>query len=134
MRHPCLFRLSRSTCPGAVPTPKDAFALPVVHSMEHFQASGAQALLERALADPEFRSNPDRRARDLARVRQLIVAHPVDAVLLRALRSAIEQRFGGRRVRLRSSSNTEDLPGFNGAGLYTSVGVALGDVVGVTVG
>ena len=40
----------------------------------------------------------------------------------------IRARFGsGRRVRLRSSSNTEDLPGFTGAGLYTSVSVAVDD-------
>jgi hypothetical protein len=30
-------------------------------------------------------------------------------------------------VRFRSSSNTEDLPGFNGAGLYTSTSAELGD-------
>jgi phosphoenolpyruvate synthase/pyruvate phosphate dikinase len=32
-------------------------------------------------------------------------------------------RWPGQRVRLRSSSNTEDLPQFNGAGLYISEGV-----------
>ncbi|MEZ4436836.1 MAG: PEP/pyruvate-binding domain-containing protein, partial [bacterium] len=35
--------------------------------------------------------------------------------------------FGDAGVRFRSSSNTEDLPGFNGAGLYTSVTAYLDD-------
>jgi hypothetical protein len=39
----------------------------------------------------------------------------------------IAERFGGTRLRFRSSSNTEDLPGFNGAGLYLSLSGALND-------
>src|SRR5690606_12304158 len=37
----------------------------------------------------------------------------------------IGERWGNDRTRLRSSSNTEDLPNFTGAGLYTSVAVHL---------
>jgi hypothetical protein len=36
--------------------------------------------------------------------------------------AAISELFPGTRVRFRSSSNVEDLPGFNGAGLYQSLG------------
>jgi hypothetical protein len=36
-------------------------------------------------------------------------------------------RFAGKRFRLRSSSNTEDLPGFSGAGLYESTSAELDD-------
>jgi chorismate mutase len=39
--------------------------------------------------------------------------------------AAVRERYGSRRIRMRSSSNAEDLPGFNGAGLYTSEGMAL---------
>ena len=60
------FRLSRTSCPGAVRTPYEAFALPLVHSIEHFDASGASERLEVLLADPEFLSNPERRAEELA--------------------------------------------------------------------
>ncbi len=43
-----------------------------------------------------------------------------------AIVRAVAPRSSGRRVRLRSSTNAEDLPGFNGAGLYRSTRVAAG--------
>ena len=55
------------------------------------------------------------------------MSHPVDAWLLMQVEAQVEARFGMERVRLRSSSNTEDLPGFNGAGLYTSVSAEIGN-------
>ena len=38
-----------------------------------------------------------------------------------SVQTYIGETYGNIRVRFRSSSNTEDLPGFNGAGLYTSI-------------
>lgn len=52
---------------------------------------------------------------------------PVDPDLLQAVEAAVEERHGQARVRFRSSSNTEDLPAFNGAGIYTSTSAELGD-------
>ena len=46
--------------------------------------------------------------------------HPVDADLLAEVTGALRDRFGNAKVRFRSSSNTEDLATFNGAGLHTS--------------
>jgi hypothetical protein len=56
----------------------------------------------------------------------------MDPVLLREVDEAIWERFPGIRVRFRSSSNTEDLPGFSGAGLYTSEGVDSEEMPGGT--
>jgi hypothetical protein len=56
----------------------------------------------------------------LARVRQAMLDHPVDPELLAELSAAVELRYGTGKVRFRSSSNTEDLATFNGAGLHTS--------------
>jgi hypothetical protein len=122
-----LARVNGALCGGAVPTPKTPFAIPVVHSLEHFEASGAMAKLLEHEAEPSFRSDPAVRAAALAEVQQLIIDTPVDAELLAEVKAAIDERFGDIRVRMRSSSNTEDLPTFNGAGLYTSLSVALGD-------
>jgi hypothetical protein len=123
-----LSRVMGSTaCPGPIPTPPDAFAIPVVHFMEHFEASGAKAHLLELEADPQFQVSPNRRAEGLHEVQALILDHPVDPALLAEVEQAIRERFGTQRVRLRSSSNTEDLPGFNGAGLYTSTSAALDD-------
>ncbi|WP_437634119.1 PEP/pyruvate-binding domain-containing protein [Sorangium sp. So ce854] len=100
--------------------PPAAFAVPFSHYMEHFEASGAAALLAELERDPEFRADPRAHAEGLAQVRERMMKHRVDPEILGEVTGAIEQRFGGDRVRLRSSSNTEDLATFNGAGLHTS--------------
>jgi hypothetical protein len=108
-------------------TPESPFALPLVHSLEHYEQSGARALLQQLEARADFVADPVVRARGLADVRERIMTQPVDPALLAEVEAAVRSRFGSERVRFRSSSNTEDLPGFNGAGLYTSVGAELGD-------
>lgn len=45
---------------------------------------------------------------------------PADSTLATALDGAVAAQFGAGTVRLRSSTNSEDLPGFSGAGLYDS--------------
>jgi hypothetical protein len=107
--------------------PAAAFAVPVVHFAEHFDNSGARAVLSELRADPTFGADPARRAEGLARVRETILSYPVEPGLLDELEQAILDRFGLARVRLRSSSNAEDLPGFNGAGLYTSASAEFGN-------
>jgi hypothetical protein len=116
-------------CLGAPPfvVPDRPFAIPLVHYREHFTASGAEARLGELEAEPEFTSDAGVRAEGLAQVRLLISSHPVEPELLAAVEDAVLARFGDERTRFRSSSNTEDLPNFNGAGLYTSISAQLGD-------
>lgn len=56
--------------------------------------------------------------------RQMFVDKPMRYETLRDLRQALEQRFAflsrKQGLRFRSSSTAEDVPGFNGAGLYVS--------------
>lgn len=125
-----LYRVTSSSICAAVPSfrvPDDAFALPFTHYREHFVASGAADLLRDAQSDPTFISDASRRAQALASVRAAILQHPVAPELLRELEDAVLTRFGTRRVRFRSSSNVEDLPTFNGAGLHTSTSAELDD-------
>jgi hypothetical protein len=107
--------------------PDQAFAVPVVHYDEHFTQSGARALLTALLADPMFRADSSVRTAGLASVRSAIMGHPVESGLLSQVSALVRERFGDRRVRFRSSSNTEDLPTFNGAGLHTSISAQLND-------
>jgi hypothetical protein len=116
-----------ANCLGPVPTPKGGLAVPLVYSLEHFHASGADAVLARWTADPTFAVDPRVRAKGLAEVRSAIMKHPVDPQLVTALETIAQARFGTERFRMRSSSNTEDLAEFSGAGLYTSVSGAIGD-------
>jgi len=112
--------LPNAGCPGALPLPPNPAAIALVHSLEHFEASGARARLDTLRADPAFRTDPAVRSEGLSEVRDLVLGHPVDPELLAEVEAHVAQHFGGIRVRYRSSSNTEDLPDFNGAGLYTS--------------
>lgn len=112
---------------SAIRTPESPFAIPLVHSLEHLERSGARALLDELAADDDFVADPRARARGLEEVRARILAEPVEPALLAEVEEAVRSRFESGRVRFRSSSNTEDLPGFNGAGLYTSIAAELGD-------
>jgi hypothetical protein len=119
---------ARSSCPGPLTLPQSPAAIPVVHSLEHFSASGATARLAELQVDPNFVTDPLVRASGLAEVRALIDAHPVDAALVAQVTSYTQNTFGTERVRFRSSSNTEDLQQFSGAGLYTSKSAVPGDL------
>jgi hypothetical protein len=103
--------------------PGQAFAVPFAHYVEHFERSGAAALLAQLEADPGFRADPALHAEGLAQVRSKILTEPVEPALLAEVQGALQSRFGNTRVRFRSSSNTEDLATFNGAGLHTSTSV-----------
>ncbi len=120
---------NQPSCLGASPfvVPERPFAIPLVHYREHFTASGAEERLAQLEATPAFASDSRQRAEGLDEVRRLMLAHPVDPELLAAVEAAMLARFGNERVRFRSSSNTEDLPSFNGAGLYTSISAELDD-------
>lgn len=108
--------------PTTVPlyVPPHAFAIPFAHYVQHFEDSGAAELLAELEQNPDFRADPSAHAEGLAQVRQLILDHPVDEALLAEVTEAVQTRFENAKVRFRSSSNTEDLATFNGAGLHTS--------------
>lgn len=100
--------------------PPNAFAIPFSRYVDHFLASGAAFMLADLEQDPEFRADPAVHADGLARLRDLMLKHPVDPELLKEVTRNVQERFGNAKVRFRSSSNTEDLATFNGAGLHTS--------------
>jgi len=116
-----------AACSGSLPLPAQPFAIPMQHYLAHFERSGGRARLEAAQANPDFGSDPVQRTAALADVRAAIASTALDPQLLAAVEQAVGQRFGQARLRFRSSSNTEDLPGFNGAGLYESWAAGLND-------
>ncbi len=124
-----LYRITfPAACTQAAQVPQGAFAIPIAHYVDHFVASGASTLLNTAMVDARFEADPLFRREALASVRAAILTHPMDAALLAQVEAEVGARFGAdTRVRYRSSSNTEDLPGFNGAGLYTSQAATLSD-------
>jgi pyruvate phosphate dikinase-like enzyme/lamin tail-like protein len=118
---------TREGCLGSLNTPQNSFAIPLVHSLEHYSACGADVLLAQFEDDPLFLTDPQVRDQKLFEIRQVIMNHPVEQQLLKEVSQLVDQLFGHSRVRFRSSSNIEDLEGFNGAGLYTSISAEIGD-------
>lgn len=97
-----------------------AFALPFCGYLMHLKRNRIDSEINQMLADPLFKRDRARRERALAALRDRIVHAPIDPALVVRVRARIESMFPGTRVRFRSSTNAEDLPGFNGAGLYLS--------------
>ncbi|NLN61774.1 MAG: hypothetical protein GX146_02700 [Myxococcales bacterium] len=77
--------------------------------------------LARLLADASFNVDTALRNAALFVVRHMMTNAPVDDVFAEALDARVMEVFGTQKVRLRSSTNAEDLDGFSGAGLYDSV-------------
>ncbi len=78
------------------------------------------AYLDELLADAEFLEDSRRRDAALAGLRALIEAAPVPSPLAEELDARVAELFADQSVKLRSSTNVEDLADFNGAGLYES--------------
>ena len=76
--------------------------------------------LGRVLEDPAFKEETVLRDAVLANVRYFIEQTPVSAEFAELLDARVAEVFGALRVKIRSSTNTEDLPNFSGAGLYNS--------------
>jgi pyruvate,water dikinase len=82
----------------------------------------------RLLADEDFARDTPLREACLDSLVYLVRHGPVDRDFADALDARVAEVFGTAQVRLRSSTNAEDLPNFSGAGLYDSVSaVASGD-------
>lgn len=86
------------------------------------------AYADALLADPQVQGDSVLREAALDGLVYVIGHIPVDEALGAALDARVAEVFGDAKVRLRSSTNAEDLPDFSGAGLYRSVSAwAAGD-------
>jgi len=96
------------------------FVVPFYHFVEGCRRHNLLQGIEGMLADDGFRTDRSVRARRLDELRRIIETVSVDPALVRAVRTRIRS-FPRGRIIFRSSTNSEDLVGFSGAGLYRSV-------------
>ena len=102
---------------GTVP---DGFAVPFYFYDEFMKHNGLYDDVEEMLADPDFQSDYDTKVDELKKLRKKIKKAETPEWIETAL-TAMHATFPeGTSLRYRSSTNNEDLPGFNGAGLYDS--------------
>ena len=102
---------------GTVP---DGFAIPFYFYDEFMKHNNFYTRIEDMLADPDFQSDFDTQEEELKDLRDDIEDADTPAWIVAALAAMNEGFPDGIHRRYRSSTNNEDLPGFNGAGLYDS--------------
>jgi hypothetical protein len=110
------------------------FGVPFFYYAQHIKQNHLDTKIDAMLADPRWKTDPEWRKGALADMRKAIMDAPIDEATLDAIYKRVRVDLGGKGVFVRSSSNSEDLPGFNGAGLYDTVGnvrgkKALGDAL-----
>ncbi len=97
------------------------FGVPFFYYVRHMKQHGLDTRVEALVADARFATDAPWRKAALEDLRKAIVAAPIDPAVLDVIYARVRLKLGGRGVFVRSSTNAEDLPGFNGAGLYDTV-------------
>ena len=102
---------------GTVP---DGFAVPFYFYDEFMKHNNLYDDVREMLADTDFQTDYDTKVDELKKLRKKIKKAQTPEWIKTAL-TAMHTTFpDGQSLRYRSSTNNEDLPGFNGAGLYDS--------------
>jgi pyruvate phosphate dikinase-like enzyme len=99
----------------------DGFGIPFFYYLRHMKQNGLDTRVDAMLADPHWKSDAAWRKAELEKLRKAILEAPIDQEVLAAIYKRVRVRLGGKGVFVRSSTNAEDLEGFNGAGLYDTV-------------
>ena len=103
---------------AAVP---QGFGVPFAYCQRFYERNGFLSEIKALLAEPRFKVDAAFRRAQLAALRTRIQAGVLDPVFAREAWSKAHTMFGDKGVFVRSSTNSEDLPNFSGAGLYTTV-------------
>ena len=101
-------------------TAPDGFAMPFYFYDEFMKHNNFYTRIETMLADSDFQDDYGTQEDQLKELRDDIEDAETPEWMLTALASMNEGFPAGINRRYRSSTNNEDLPGFNGAGLYDS--------------
>jgi Pyruvate phosphate dikinase, AMP/ATP-binding domain len=102
------------------------FGVPFFYYVQHMTRNKLDGKLDAILGDARFKTDPVWRKQALEGLRKAIVEAPIDPATLDMIYKRVQIKLGGRGVFVRSSTNAEDLPGFNGAGLYDTVANVVG--------
>ncbi|MFT5110231.1 MAG: pyruvate,water dikinase [Pseudoalteromonas tetraodonis] len=108
----------RNIMPNVAP---DGYAIPFFFYDEFMKHNDFYDLVQDLLADPLFQASSERRELRLAELRETIESEGVLPTWMIDALADVQSNFSANTtIRMRSSTNNEDLEGFNGAGLYES--------------
>jgi phosphoenolpyruvate synthase/pyruvate phosphate dikinase len=99
----------------------NGFTIPFYYYDDFIRANKLDEVIYALLNDQRFVHDPAYRREQLTALRKKIQDARFDDDLRAQLLRRVAQSFPGKGLFVRSSSNSEDLPNFSGAGLYTTV-------------
>ncbi|MCA1621076.1 MAG: PEP/pyruvate-binding domain-containing protein [Acidobacteria bacterium] len=111
--------MARSRLAGV--TVPAGFGIPIFYYDQFVRENGLEDALVEMMGDQKFVHDPAYRRERLAAMRERFKQGKVSAGLRAALLKKTRAEYAGKGLFVRSSSNVEDLPNFNGAGLYDTV-------------
>ncbi|MEO6726648.1 MAG: PEP/pyruvate-binding domain-containing protein [Blastocatellia bacterium] len=97
------------------------FTIPFFHYQQFITENKLDEVILEMLGNDRFNHDPAYRKQWLAELRAKIQNGKLNAGFARAVIEKKRLLFGEKGIFARSSTNSEDLPNFSGAGLYTSV-------------
>lgn len=99
----------------------DGFSVPFYYYDRFMKDNGFDQVIDEMINDNDFVHNPRVRRQKLDEFRRSIQNGKFDENLKKEIVEKWKMQLAGKPVFVRSSSNSEDLPNFSGAGLYSSV-------------
>jgi rifampicin phosphotransferase len=99
----------------------DGFSVPFYWYDQFMKDNALDKIILQLIDDNDFVHNPRIRRQKLEELRAQIQKGKFDDSLKQQIIERWRTQLGGKSVFVRSSSNSEDLPNFSGAGLYSSV-------------
>ena len=105
----------------------NGFTIPFYYYDEFIKRNNLDDAIFGLLNDQKFVHDPAYRREQLVQLRQKIENAEFDPALRQQVLEKVAGEYAGKGLFVRSSSNSEDLPNFSGAGLYTTVPNVRGD-------
>jgi rifampicin phosphotransferase len=97
------------------------FTIPFYYYDDFIKRNNLDEAIYGLLNDQKFVHDPAYRREQLIQLRQKIESAEFDPKLKEMVLQKVAREYAGKGLFVRSSSNSEDLPNFSGAGLYTTV-------------
>jgi hypothetical protein len=99
----------------------NGFTIPFYYYDDFIKRNNLDDTIFGLLNDQKFVHDPAYRREKLVQLRQTIEGAEFDPKLRQMVLQKVAREYDGKGLFVRSSSNSEDLPNFSGAGLYTTV-------------
>jgi len=96
------------------------FAIPFAYYDAHIKDTGIDLSIQNTIETIRAKNDPVETEILLAALREELMQSSIDSQLIADVKAKIDAVYPTQSIRFRSSTNSEDLANFSGAGLYTS--------------